>query len=81
MKSKMAVASSSRIESEDVEMLDAEYASPNHGSSDLQETLNEKVSPEGKEGNPIVDLQSDSPLSLPGTPSRSTFLGDPNCHG
>ena len=60
----MAVASSSRIESEDVEMLDAEYASPNHGSSDLQETLNEKVSPEGKEGNPIVEGEKEAPDTM-----------------
>ena len=40
----MTVASSSRIESEDVEMLDAEYTK--HGDSDVEENMEEKLVPE-----------------------------------
>ncbi|PPQ78382.1 hypothetical protein CVT25_011605 [Psilocybe cyanescens] len=43
LKSKMAIAGSSRLENEDVEMLDPEYANSKHGdSSDLEETMEEK---------------------------------------
>jgi E3 ubiquitin-protein ligase TRIP12 len=42
----MTVASSSRIESEDVEMLDAEYTK--HGDSDVEENMEEKVVPESE---------------------------------
>ena len=42
----MTVASSSRIESEDVEMLDAEYTK--HGDSDVDENMEEKVVPESE---------------------------------
>ena len=42
----MTVASTSRIESEDVEMLDAEYTK--HGDSDVEENMEEKVAPESE---------------------------------
>jgi E3 ubiquitin-protein ligase TRIP12 len=42
----MTVASSSRIESEDVEMLDAEYTK--HGDSDVEENMEEKMVPESE---------------------------------
>jgi E3 ubiquitin-protein ligase TRIP12 len=46
LKSKVAVASSSRVESEDVEMLDAEYTK--RGDSDVEENMEEKMVPESE---------------------------------
>lgn len=46
LKSKMTVASSSRIESEDVEMLDAEYTK--QGDSDIEENTEEKTVPDSE---------------------------------
>ncbi|KAF8967730.1 hypothetical protein BDZ97DRAFT_1903295 [Flammula alnicola] len=48
LKTKMAVAGSSQIDNEDVEMMDAEYTNTKHGESDLEETLEEKVNVEAE---------------------------------
>ncbi|KAH9479473.1 E3 ubiquitin-protein ligase UPL3 [Psilocybe cubensis] len=60
LKSKMAVASSSRLETEDVEMLDPDYTNSKHGdSSDLDESMEEKHDIEGQhaEGDQDVGIE------------------------
>lgn len=53
----MAVASSSRIESEDVEMMDAEYPPAKHDGSELESALDEKAHPEGESKEAMVERE------------------------
>ncbi|KAF9479594.1 hypothetical protein BDN70DRAFT_906231 [Pholiota conissans] len=80
-KSKMTVASSSRIESEDVEMMDAEYPGSKHDGSDLEEPLNEKVRAEGEsKEDRSMEVAPDAATTVEDEDDDDDDEGDDNAH-